>query len=76
METITKTKKITILDERTIPLWKIKAFIKKYENGKAYKEDCKDAGENPNSEYDNGFDSALELLKDELNEIIETDPYK
>ncbi len=68
--------KITILEDRNIPAWKIGRFIKKHENDKAYKEDQKASGEDPNSEFDKGFDLALSLLKEELIEIVESDPYK
>lgn len=76
MEKTNKTKPKTFLDDSDIPLWKIRAFIKKYENGKDYKEDCKDAGEDPNSQFDQGFDHALDLLEEELKEIARTNPYK
>ena len=70
-----ETKKI-LLEGRDIPAWKISQFIKKHKNNKAYKKEQKDAGEDPNSEFDNGFDLCLDLLRDELIDIIESDPYK
>ena len=75
MEKTNQTKKGKELNG-DIPLWKIMSFIDKYKNGKEYKEDCKDSGEDNNSEWDRGFDSALDLLKEELKEILERDPYK
>lgn len=71
-----KKTKETILEGRDIPAWKIGRFIKKHKNDKAYKEDQKAVGEDPNSEFDKGFDLCLDLLRDELIEIVESDPYK
>jgi len=75
METTNKTKKGKELNG-DIPLWKIMSFIDKYSNNDEYKEDCKDSGEDPHSQYDVGFYAALDLLKEELKEILENDPYK
>lgn len=68
--------KTTILEGKDIPAWKIGSFIKKHANDRAYKEDQKSTGQDPNSEFDKGFDLCLSLLKDELIEIVESDPYK